>query len=164
MNGNITTFYLDFNKTDFFFLCPSSASKDCHVSISSNTHCNLMLPLIIRNPLQLLFVCGPISRVLKTTTGGAFSRPRHGSQRLLCQITNACSITLTCQKMLVNIAVGSLCWLGSSLRLWGQIGCWPSQSLAVPPQPLFQPRNMPVPPDVVFITLLPAERKKHIRL
>lgn len=63
---------------------------------------------------------------------------------LVCQITNACSITLTCQKMVVNIAVGRKGWLGNSLKLSGQIGYWPSQSLVLFPYPL-QPRNMPFP-------------------
>lgn len=100
--------------------------------------------LIIQNTLQLQFECGPISRVLKTTTRGAFSEPRHGSQRPVCQITNASSITLTCQKMVVNIAVGRQGWLGNCLKLLGQIGCWTSQSLVVSTHP-FKPKNMPYP-------------------
>lgn len=88
-----------------------------------------------KNTLQRLFERGPISRVLKTTTRGAFSERRHGSQRRVCQITNACSITLTCQKMVVNIAVGRQGWLGNSPKLSGQISCWPSQSLVVSPHP-----------------------------
>lgn len=66
---------------------------------------------------------------------------------LVCQITNACSITLTCQKKVVNIAVGRQGWLGNSLELLGQIGCWLSQSLVVFfPLTLSNPRNMPLLP------------------
>lgn len=113
----------------------------CHIFTSNKTFSNKTLPLIIQNTLQPLFECGPISRVLKTTTRGAFSEPRHGSQRLVCQITNACSITLTCQKMVVNIAVGRQGRLGNSLKLLGQIGCWPSQSLVVSPHPFHPPKH-----------------------
>lgn len=81
---------------------------------------NKTLPLMIQTSLQLLFECGSIS--WKTPTRGAFCESRHGSQRLICQITNACSITLTCQKMVVNIAVGRQGWLGNSLKLPGQTG------------------------------------------
>ncbi len=46
--------------------------------------------------------------------------------------------------MVVNIAVGRQGWLGNSLKLLGQIGCWPSQSLVVTPRP-FHPPNHALP-------------------
>lgn len=109
----------------------------CHI-FNTSEKCSVVkhLPLIIQNALQPLFDCGPISGVLKTTTRGAFSEPRNGSQRHVCQITNACSITLTCQKMVINIAVGRRGLLGNSPKLLGQTGCRPSQRLVVSPYPL----------------------------
>lgn len=51
------------------------------------------------------------------------------------------------KKMVVNIAGGRRGWLGRSLRLSGQIGHWPLQSLVVS-----KPQNMPFPslPDTQF--------------
>lgn len=46
---------------------------ECHIFITNTAFSYKTLHLIIQSTLQPLFECGPISRVLKTTTQGAFS-------------------------------------------------------------------------------------------
>lgn len=62
---------------------------ECQIFRSNYRIGNKALPQIVLNTLQPLFECGPISRVMKTTTRRAFSEPRRSSQKL-CLPNNKC--------------------------------------------------------------------------
>lgn len=95
-----------------------------------------------------------LAECLKTTTRGSFSEPRHHSQRLACQITNACSITLTCQNKVINIAVGKQGQLGSSLEHLVQTQSCPAQNMVVNFRTFFKSENLTIPNRLLKLVIV----------
>lgn len=72
--------------------------------------------------------------------GGVLLSPDKAAGDMCAKSRMLIQLLSPAKKMIVNIAVGRRGWLGRSLRLSGQIGHWPLQSLVVS-----KPQNMPFP-------------------